>query len=127
MNSNILKKAVISEKSFAQADKSKVTFTVDKKATKDEIRQNIEELFKVNVLSVATAKIIGKIKRSKKGSGKRQDYKKAVITLKNGQKIDLFQIDEQKSDKKQDKKITKESTKKDQTDTKVTVREKSKK
>jgi large subunit ribosomal protein L23 len=124
MEKMILKRALISEKSFAQATKGKFSFAVDQSATKEIVAKSVEELFGVNVLSVNILNTIGKIKRSKKGFGKRSDCKKAIVTLKKGQKIDLFEIEkpeEKGKAKKQDEKIEKTES-----DTKVTVREKKK-
>lgn len=94
-----IKKALVSEKSFREVASGKVTFVVDKRATKEEIAKNCADLFKVTVLDVNTTNIIGKVKRTKKGMGKRSDYKKAIITLKKGDKIDLFEIEEEEEDK----------------------------
>lgn len=128
MNPNILKRALISEKSFKDAANSKFTFIVDKKADKANIVEACENLFAVNVIGVNILNINGKVKRGKKGSGKRSDYKKAILTLKKGQKIDLFETEEEakaaaKTNKKEkaDKKEVVESK-----DTTVKVREKKK-
>lgn len=125
MNSDIFKKAIISEKSFGKAAEGKFTFIVDKRATKDEISETAAELFSVKVLAVNVANIQGKIKRSKKGYGKRSDYKKATLTLKKGDTIDLFEIEkpEEKAEKKKKeaKKVEAENS-----DTTVKVREKKK-
>jgi large subunit ribosomal protein L23 len=98
MNSNILKSPIISEKSLGNATKDKFSFIVDRKANKEDVSRVVTDLFDVVVLDVNIANIKGKVKRTKKGEGKRSDYKKAVVTLKKGQKIDLFEIE--KEDKK---------------------------
>jgi len=130
MDTNILKRALISEKSFSKAAEGKFTFIVDRTASKESVAKCIEELFDVNVLFINIANVVGKVKRSKKGLGKRADYKKAVITLKKGQKIDLFEIEKpeekdkkvkDKKEKTSDKKETKENA-----DTTVKVRDKKK-
>lgn len=108
MDTNILKKALISEKSFSKVAEDKFTFIVAKSATKESVAEIVKELFGVDVLRINTITVVGKVKRSKKGLGKRSDFKKAIVTLKKGQKIDLFEI-EQKEDK------TKEKAKKDKT------------
>jgi large subunit ribosomal protein L23 len=66
---------------------------VKKDARKEEIAKMSESLFGVKVLGVNTANFKGKIKKTKKGSGKRSDFKKAIITVKPGNKIDLFEIE----------------------------------
>ena len=86
----VLKQPVISEKSFASADAGKYVFVVDKKSTKTEIRNAIEKSFSVNVVSVNTLIISGKVKRFGKSFGKRSDFKKAIVTIKKGQTIEDF-------------------------------------
>ncbi len=128
MNSNILKSALISEKSFAAAGNGKFTFIVDKSATKDSVRQIVTELFKVEVLEVNMVAMKGKVKKTRKGSGKRSDFKKAILTLKKGDKIDLFEVEKGAGKNQQDarNKIqdTKSKEKEKVTETKVTVRNK---
>ncbi|MEK7096503.1 MAG: 50S ribosomal protein L23 [Patescibacteria group bacterium] len=106
-----IKKALVSEKSFREVAAGKVTFVVDKRATKEEIAKNCAELFKVTVLDVNTTNIIGKVKRTKKGMGKRSDYKKAIITLKKGDKIDLFEIEEEEKKDQKSKSASKQVSK----------------
>jgi large subunit ribosomal protein L23 len=91
----ILIKPIISEKSDKLSDKlSKYTFMVDKKANKVEIRKAIEEMYSVNVESVNTALMPGKAKTryTKTGvmRGRKPSYKKAVVTLAEGENIDFF-------------------------------------
>jgi len=128
---NILKKPLVSEKSFSKVAMSKFTFIVNNSASKYEIKAMVEDLFKVTVTAVNTINIIGKVKKGKKGMGKRSDIRKAIVTLKKGDKIDLFEIekeDKEKSKAESPKSKTKEvkATKEDK-DTTVKVREKSKK
>lgn len=110
---NIIKKAVISEKSFQNTAGNKYTFIVDKTANKQEVAKSLENLFGINVISINIMNYIGKIKMTKKNKGKRADYKKAIVLLKPGQKIDLFDIEtpqEPKAEKKEKpKKETKEN------------------
>ncbi|MFA5926847.1 MAG: 50S ribosomal protein L23 [Patescibacteria group bacterium] len=96
---NILKKPLISEKSYGQVENSVFTFIVSKKASKEEIAKECEDLFGVTVLAVNTVSYIGKVKRSKRGEGKRNDFKKALVRLKPGDKIALFEIEEAKEEK----------------------------
>lgn len=90
----ILLKPVISEKSMQYAEKGKFTFLVAIEADKRAIKKEVEERFKVNVLSIGTMIVKGRTKRV----GKRREevmqtrYKKASVQLKTGQKIDIFEI-----------------------------------
>lgn len=92
----ILKKPIITEKSLNQAQNGKFTFLVSKKANKNQIRKIIQKHFKVDVIDIKTLKISGKTKRfgSKRLETQMPDYKKAIATLKKGQKINLFEIKE---------------------------------
>jgi large subunit ribosomal protein L23 len=84
----VIKGTVITEKSHLQkAETNKVTFRVDVKANKIEIRKAIEELFKVKVLAVNTINMRGKKKQVGRTEGKRSDWKKAIVTLAPGEKI----------------------------------------
>ncbi|MCX6809073.1 MAG: 50S ribosomal protein L23 [Candidatus Berkelbacteria bacterium] len=127
MEKNILKKALISEKSFQKTLENKVSFIVDKKASKFDIAGAVADLFNVTVMDINTANFKGKIKKSRKGSGARSDFKKAVLTLKKGDKIDLFEI-EKDDQKKEDSKSKdkKESATTESKDTTVKIREKKK-
>lgn len=92
MKSNVIIAPIISEKSMADAAKSRFTFRVSRRADKLAIKKEVEEKFKVNVLGVATITTKGRSTRT----GKRrievtkQPKKKAIVTLKMGQKIALF-------------------------------------
>jgi large subunit ribosomal protein L23 len=83
----------VTEKSMANALGTQYTFVVHSGATKTQIRHAIEEIFGVNVLNVNTVNVRGKTKsfarRGNKTSGKQSDFKKAIVTLKPGQKIEL--------------------------------------
>lgn len=92
----ILKKAIISEKSFAKASDGKFTFLVNNNARKSEISAVFESVFGQKPLKINTISIEGKVKRTKKGMGKRSDIKKAIITCKKDTKIDLFEIEDKK-------------------------------
>jgi large subunit ribosomal protein L23 len=86
----VLREPHTSEKSTVMADKYKqFTFKVLKSATKPEIKQAVEHLFKVSVESVSTINVKGKSKRFKQLSGKRSDWKKAFVKLSPGQDIDF--------------------------------------
>ncbi len=83
----------ITEKSMANALGQQYSFVVHPEATKTQIRHAIEEIFKVNVVNVNTVNVGGKSKnfarRGVRTQGRTKDYKKAVVTLKPGQKIEL--------------------------------------
>ena len=79
----------ITEKATVLSELNKVVFKVAHDATKDEITAAVEELFKVNVLKVNTVVTKGKIKRFRGILGKRGDVKKAIVTLAEGQSIDV--------------------------------------
>ncbi len=92
MNSHdIIIKPVLSEKSFAGIGNKKYTFIVHPKATKVQIKKAVEEVFGVEVDKVNTMNILGKVKRRGATSGKRPDYKKALVQLKQSSKsIEFF-------------------------------------
>jgi large subunit ribosomal protein L23 len=83
----------ITEKSMAKSLDAQYTFTVHPDATKTQIRHAVETIFKVNVVRVNTVNVRGKTRAFARGrvrtSGKRSDFKKAVVTLRSGQKIEL--------------------------------------
>lgn len=88
----MLIKPVFSEKSYAATALDRFTFRVDKQATKDQIKKLVEKLFTVNVVSVNTLSTKRRTVRSPK-TGKytlQRGYKKAIVQLKSGQKIKLF-------------------------------------
>ena len=87
----IIRRPVISEKSTALAEVAgKYVFEVDSKANKHEIRDAVQKLFNVDVREVRTMVMHGKMKRVGRFETKRANWKKAIVTLKEGQKIDFF-------------------------------------
>ena len=84
---DILIKPIVTEKSTALMEERKYTFCVPLSATKIQIRQAVEQIFKVKVQAVNTMRYEGKMKRL----GRRSDWKKAVVTLKPGETIELFE------------------------------------
>lgn len=88
---DIVIKPVVTEKSYSLAGQNKYTFVVDPKANKVEIKKAIEDLFKVKVLKVNTLNVKGKPRRVRGRAGFRPDYKKAVVTLRPGDKIEVFE------------------------------------
>ena len=92
MNSfDIIKTVRISEKGAMQAEKfNQYTVVADRRANKIEIRKAVEELFRVKVIAVNTSNVRGKARRqSTKHAGRSEHWKKAIITLKDGDKINL--------------------------------------
>lgn len=80
---------VVTEKSTLGSEHNQVTFRVPLEATKPEIKLAIEQLFKVKVTAVNTLRQNGKLKRFKGRLGRRSDYKKAIISLAEGESIDV--------------------------------------
>ena len=80
---------LITEKATQLSDHNKLVFKVALDATKEEIAQAVEELFKVNVVKVNTLIQKGKTKRFRGRPGRRSDIKKAIVTLREGQSIDI--------------------------------------
>jgi large subunit ribosomal protein L23 len=87
---DIIKAPVITEKSMGMLDDNKYTFVVDPRANKTEIRQAIESIFDVKVTKIATQNRQGKRKRRGWVVGKRPDTKRAIVTLAEGDEIELF-------------------------------------
>ncbi len=84
-----LTRPVITEKSMVSSEAGKVTFMVPLSATKDDVKAAVEAIFNVKVNKVNTIRQLGKQKRFKGFVGQRSDYKKAVVTLAEGQNIDV--------------------------------------
>jgi large subunit ribosomal protein L23 len=80
---------VITEKATMISEHNQVTFRVPLDADKRSVRAAVEGLFKVKVTAVNTIRVKGKTKRSRGKPGQRSDYKKAIITLAEGSKIDI--------------------------------------
>ena len=79
----------ITEKSTSLSEFNKVVFKVSKSASKKSIKKSIEKIFKVNVIKINTINLKGKNKIVRNRKSKTPGYKKAIITLKKGQSIDL--------------------------------------
>lgn len=89
----VIKKPFITEKSTIAKDTNNVVaFVVDRDANKIEIKTAAEKLFNVAVTSVRTVTVAGKMKRFGKNVGKRSNWKKAYVTLKEGSTVDFFEI-----------------------------------
>ncbi len=90
---DVIKKPLITEKTTAEKDaRNVVVFVVDKDANKIEIKESVEKLFKVEVATVKTVNVAGKVKRVGKHIGKRSNWKKAYVSLKQGSNIDFFEV-----------------------------------
>tara|TARA_B100000674_G_C37477295_1_gene749819 strand:- start:216 stop:533 length:318 start_codon:yes stop_codon:yes gene_type:complete len=85
---SILKKPITTEKSTNLQQFNQYTFMVSKDSNINEIKQSIEKVFKVKVIKINTAVVRGKSKSFKGNFGYRNDYKKAIVTLKEGNTID---------------------------------------
>lgn len=92
MNIKVLKAPHLTEKSVIQKEASnQVTFLVERDANKIEIKRAVEALFKVSVLRVNTVNTLGKHKRMGRFMGRRPNWKKAMVTLKEGDRIEYFE------------------------------------
>jgi large subunit ribosomal protein L23 len=88
----ILKRPLITEKSTIEKEThNKLFFEVHRSANKIEIKQAVEQIFKVDVLGVCTVNMKGKTKRVGRFNTKQPDWKKAVVTIKPGQRVEFFE------------------------------------
>jgi len=88
----IIRRPLITEKSTRQKEENhQYVFEVHRDANKIEIQLAVERLFKVKVLQVRTSNVLGKEKRLGRRFGKRPDWKKAIVTLKEGDRIEFFE------------------------------------
>jgi large subunit ribosomal protein L23 len=87
----VIIRPVISEKSFALAEAGKYTFRIHDRAHKTEVRQAVEKLFDVGVVGVRTAWVDSKPKRRGYTSGRSRRWKKAVVQVRPGETIPIFQ------------------------------------
>jgi len=87
----IIMRPLITEKAQIMASQSKYAFEVDKRANKMQIKEAVEVAFSVRVNSVNTATMKGKMKRYGRKASKLPDWKKAIVTLAAGEKIELFE------------------------------------
>jgi large subunit ribosomal protein L23 len=89
--SQIIIRPVVSEKSFVLAEVGKYTFRVADKAHKTQIRQAVEQLFDVKVVAVRTASVKSKPKRRGQTAGRTRSWKKAIVQVRPGDTIPIFQ------------------------------------
>lgn len=87
---DVIVKPIITEKTSALMAENKYTFKVEKAANKIEIKHAIEAIFKVDVVDVKTMNVPGKLKRQGRTAGLTPEWKKAIVTLKEGQELPLF-------------------------------------
>lgn len=88
----ILKRPVLTEKStLLKQERNQVIFVVDRKATKPQIKSVIEKTFNVKVLGVNTMINHGKVRRGRREMIKKPNWKKAIVTLREGDKIEVFE------------------------------------
>jgi len=88
---DVLIKPYITEKTTRMMADNKYTFIVPLTANKIEVRQAVEQIFKVKVLDVNTIRVLGKKKRMGRNVGKRPDFKKAIVRLAPGEHIEFFE------------------------------------
>ncbi|MFZ0240309.1 MAG: 50S ribosomal protein L23 [Desulfobacterales bacterium] len=89
---DIIKRPIVTEKTSTQKETAnQVTFEVDRKANRIEIMRAIERVFNVRVDTVRTMQVRGKFKRRGRVLGKRRDWKKAIVTLRPGERIEFFE------------------------------------
>jgi large subunit ribosomal protein L23 len=88
---DIILAPVVSEKSYSLLDQNAYTFQVHRGATKTEIRQAVEAIWNVRVVKVNTLNRKGKTKRFRFTQGRRADSKRAIVTLAEGDKIEIFE------------------------------------
>jgi large subunit ribosomal protein L23 len=90
--SEIIKRPLITEKTSIQKEQyNQLTFEVDRRANRIEIKRAIEKVFNVSVSDVKTIQVTGKIKQRGRIIGKRRDWKKAIVRLMPGERIDFFE------------------------------------
>ena len=89
---DIIKRPILSEKTYAEIANKKYAFEVDKNANKVEIKKAIEEIFNVKVEAIRTINVHRKAKRLQRYEGYKAAYKKAIVRLADGQSIDVFEV-----------------------------------
>ncbi|MFL5796309.1 MAG: 50S ribosomal protein L23 [Actinomycetota bacterium] len=88
---DVIIRPVVSEKSYSGLEANRYTFLVAPDANKTEIKEAIQKIWNVHVLSVNTMMRKGKVKRQRYVSGRRSDQKRAVVTLAEGDNIEIFE------------------------------------
>jgi large subunit ribosomal protein L23 len=89
---DVIKRPIITEKtSIQKEDANQITFEVDRRANRVQIRKAVESIFDVHVTGVRTMQVKGKVKQRGRIVGKRRDWKKAIVSLVPGERIDFFE------------------------------------
>jgi large subunit ribosomal protein L23 len=88
---DVIIRPVVSEKSYAGLEQNRYTFLVDRDSNKTEIKEAIQSIWNVRVVKVSTLNTKGKTKRFRYTQGKRPDEKRAVVTLAEGDSIEIFE------------------------------------
>lgn len=92
INYDIIKRPIITEKTNIQKDEhNQVTFEVDRNANRIEVLRAVEQIFKVKVADIHTLNVRGKYKRRGRVLGRRRNWKKAIVTLMPGERIEFFE------------------------------------
>jgi len=87
---DVLRRPLITEKNTLIGEQNKYTFEVAIAANKPMVRRAVETLFKVDVLDVNVSRVRGKLRRVGRNRGMTRDWKKAIVTLKPGQRLEVF-------------------------------------
>ena len=88
---DVIIRPVVSEKSYGGLERNTYTFLVDPRSNKTEIKEAIQKIWNVQVTSVNTLNRKGKVKRRRYTQGKRADQKRAIVTLAQGDSIEIFE------------------------------------
>ncbi|MFO7556149.1 MAG: 50S ribosomal protein L23 [Desulfobacterales bacterium] len=89
---DLIKRPLITEKTNIQKESyNQISFEIDRNANRVEVKKAVENIFNVKVASVRTVQVKGKIKRRGRILGKRKDWKKAIVKLMPGERIDFFE------------------------------------
>ena len=88
---DVVIRPIVSEKSYAGLERNSYTFLVAKGSNKTEIKEAIQQIWNVRVLNVNTINRKGKVKRTRVATGRRPDQKRAVVTLAEGDAIEIFE------------------------------------
>ena len=86
----VILRPIVSEKSYGMIEQNRYTFEVDKRATKPQIASAVQEIFNVGVTDVNTMNVSGKPRRLRYAKGHTRAWKKAIVTLRQGDSIELF-------------------------------------
>ncbi|PIP21703.1 MAG: 50S ribosomal protein L23 [Candidatus Nealsonbacteria bacterium CG23_combo_of_CG06-09_8_20_14_all_40_13] len=97
--SQIILKPVITEKSLDMTGSAKYIFLIDKNTNRSETSKAIKDLYNVDAIKVNIINVIGKTKKVRGHFGKEKNFKKAIVTLKKGQKIEGFEVKEAQKEK----------------------------